>query len=1167
MSGGRYTDLLKNFGFLSFLMTQFLGAFNDNLFKMVVSLFAVETVAKSGGGSGYLSLVGAFFILPFLLFSGYSGYVSDVFNKRSVIIGAKGFEIVAMVLALFAFRSVRIEFMLVVLFLVAVHSTFFSPAKYGIVPEMLPYKDLSRANGLLEMTTFLAIILGTAIGSLIFAKWRGRVEYMGFALIVIAVTGTLASTRISKVPTSGSKKAFRLNPWGEIITGIKRLYEVRPLWLTVVGISYFWFLGALLQMLIILFGKELMHLNDQWIGLLVASLAIGIGAGSIVAGRLSGDSIEPGLVPAGSIGMGLFSILLSFSTSSFKMVVIVLILMGFSGGLFIVPMNAYLQQASGQQEKGRLIATNNFLNMAGVLLSSGALWLFRDFLQIQANKVILIFGFVTFIVTAYIVRKLPGYFARFVLWIVVRTIYRVRITGYENVPLKGPVLLISNHVSFVDALLIGSCTKRFVRFMIARSYYNIRWLQWFFKLMGAIPVSEKSRKDLLQSIAHARNELREGNPVCLFAEGEITRTGNILPFKKGFERIVEGLDVPVIPVHLDRVWGSMFSFSGGRFLRKLPHSFPHHITISFGRPMQSDVKAYDIRQAVVELGSDAVRFRRVPDDLLHLRFMKNAKRNWFSFCMADFTGRELNYGKTLTASILLASWIKRNCSREENIGILLPASVGGAIANIAVQMAAKVSVNLNFTSGNECMSEAIRQCSIKTIISSRKFIEAVGHSPSFLKGEESAKLSSSPLPLGERVRVRGGEVDAANMVFLEDIMQSVTSSQKIISGAAAFLLPYTLLKRLVIRDRRKPDDLAAVICSSGSTGIPKGVMLSHHNLISNIEGFSQVFHLTKKDKVMGVLPFFHSFGFTATLWFPLVIGFGAVYHANPLDAKTVGEMTSRYKATILLSTPTFCSSYIKKCDGEDFSSLRYAIVGAEKLQGTVAAGFKEKFGIDLMEGYGCTEMGPVVSVNMQNIEHWTVRQCGNKPGTVGHPIPGVAAKVVDIETGEPLGNGKGQEGMLLIKGQNRMIGYLGQPEKTRDVLKDGWYITGDIASIDEDGFIMITDRLSRFSKIGGEMVPHVKIEETISGLLGNAGCFVTAVTDSSKGERLVVLHTDKDMNSDDIWKYLCRTDLPRLWIPRRDNIYYIETIPTLGSGKVDMWQARSVAIEMSKARS
>lgn len=1136
MSGGRYTDLLKNFGFQSFLLTQFLGAFNDNLFKMVVSLFAVETVAKSGGGSGYLSLVGAFFILPFLLFSGYSGYVSDVFNKRSVIIGAKGFEIVAMVLALFAFRSGRIDFMLVVLFLVAVHSTFFSPAKYGIVPEMLPYKDLSRANGLLEMTTFLAIIIGTAIGSLIFAKWRGRVEYMGFALIIIAVIGTLASTRISKVPTSGSKKAFSLNPWGEIITGIKRLYEVRPLWLTVVGISYFWFLGALLQMLIILFGKELLHLNDQWIGLLVASLAIGIGAGSIIAGRLSGDSIEPGLVPVGSIGMGLFSILLSFSTSSFTMVVIVLILMGFSGGLFIVPMNAYLQQASGHQEKGRLIATNNFLNMAGVLLSSGALWLFRDYLQIQANKVILIFGFITFIVTVYIVRELPGYFARFILWVIVRTIYRVRIAGYENIPLKGPALLISNHVSFVDALLIGSCTKRFARFMIARSYYNIRWFQWFFKLMGAIPVSVKSRKDLLQSIAHARNELREGNLVCLFAEGEITRTGNILPFKKGFERIVEGLDVPVIPVHLDRVWGSIFSFSGGKFFNKWPHSFPHHITISFGRPVQSDVKAYDIRQAVIELGSDAVRFRRGPDDLLHLRFMKNAKRNWFSFCMADSTGRELSYGKTLTASMLLASWIKRNCGREENIGILLPSSVGGAIANIAVQMAGKVSVNLNFTSGKECMSEAIRQCGIKTIITSKKFIEA------------------SPIPPLE-------------MVFLEDIMQSITSSQKIISGVTSFLLPYALLKRLVIRDNRKPDDLAAVICSSGSTGVPKGVMLSHHNLISNVEGFAQVFHLSKRDKVMGVLPFFHSFGFTATLWFPLVIGFGAVYHANSLDAKTVGEMTSKYKATILLSTPTFCSSYIKKCSGEDFSSLRYAIVGAEKLREEVASGFKEKFGINLMEGYGCTEMGPVVSVNMQDIEHWTVRQCGNKPGTVGHPIPGVAAKVVDIETGEPLGNGQGHEGMLLVKGQNRMAGYLGQPEQTRDVLKDGWYITGDIASIDEDGFIKITDRLSRFSKIGGEMVPHVKIEETINNYLGNAGCFVTAVTDSSKGERLVVLHTEKDLNSDDIWKYLCRTDLPRLWIPRRDNIYYVETIPTLGSGKVDMMQARNLAIEMAIERS
>ncbi len=1134
MSGGRYTDLIKNFGFQAFLWTQFLAAFNDNIFKMVVSLFAVETAVKAGGGSGYLSLVGAFFILPFLLFSGYSGYVSDVFNKRSVILGTKVFEVVTMVLALFAFRSGRIEFMFVVLFLLAVHSAFFSPAKYGIVPEMLPYKDLSRANGLLEMTTFLAIILGTPIGSLIFAKWKGQVEYMGLALILIAVIGTLASTRISRVATSGSKKPFRLNPWGEIISGIKRLYEIRPLWLTVVGISYFWFLGALLQMVIILFGKELMRLNDQWIGILVAFLAIGIGAGSIFAGRLSGDDIEPGLVPIGSVGIGVFSIFFSFTASSYTLAAVALVLIGFSGGLFIVPLNAFLQQKSGQQEKGRLIATNNFLNMAGVLLSSGVLWLFRDFLQIQANMIIRIFGFLTFIVTVYIVRQLPAYFARLILWIVVRTIYKVRIVGYDNVPLTGPALLISNHVSFVDALLIGSCTKRFVRFMISRPYYNINGLQWFFRLMGAIPVSEKSRRDIFKSIEECRDELREGNLVCLFAEGAITRTGNLLPFKKGVERIADGLDVPVIPVHLDRVWGSIFSFSGGRFFSKLPSRILHNVTISFGRPMLSTVKAWDVRQAVTELGSDAVQFRRGPDDLIHLRFIKNAKRNWFSFCMADSTGRELTYGQALTGSLLLASWIKKSCRPEENIGLLLPASAGGAISNIAVQLAGKVSVNLNFTSGNECMSQAIQQCGIKTIITSKKFLDAV-------------KLK-----------------ETEGMVFLEDIMNTVTSSQKIITGLIALLLPYKLLKKFIIQEKRKPDNLAVIVCSSGSTGVPKGVMLSHHNLISNVEGFAQVFHLTKRDKVMGALPFFHSFGFTATLWFPLVIGFGAVYHANPLDAKTIGEMVSKYKATILLSAPTFCSAYIKKCNKEDFSSLRYAIAGAEKLRETIAGDFREKFGIDLMEGYGCTEMGPVVSVNMQDVEHWTVRQRGNKPGSAGHTIPGVAAKVVDPETGETLSNDA--EGMLLVKGQSRMIGYLGQPEMTSEVLENGWYITGDIASIDEDGFITITDRLSRFSKIGGEMVPHVKIEDSINGLLGDANCFVTAISDSSKGERLVVLHTNKDKTSDEIWKQLCRTDLPRLWIPRRDDIHYIETIPTLASGKVDMRQARCLAIEMGEAR-
>ncbi len=1137
MPTGKYRDLLKSFGFQSFLWTQFLGAFNDNVFKIVVSMVAVNMATGPGGGSGYLSLAGAVFILPFFLFSGYAGHLADTFNKRSVLIVTKALEIIAMGLGLFALLSGRIGLMLGVLFLMALQSTLFSPAKYGILPEMLPDKDLSRANGLLEMSTFMAIILGTSIGSMVFTAWKGAPGIIGIVLIGIAVTGTITSLGISRVPDPRTKKEFRLNPWAEVVDGIKRLYSEKTLWLTVIGISCFWFLGALLQMDIILFGKEVMGLDELRIGLLVAFLAVGIGVGSLAAGRLSGDKIELGLVPFGSIGMGMFAILLSFSAYSYAQTGVALFLLGFSGGLFIVPLNALLQQKSGQGEKGRLIATNNFMNTLGILLASGAIWIFRDLLQVHADRIILIFGLLTIGATIYVLSILPDFMIRFTIWILTHTIYRVRIVGRENIPIQGPALLVSNHVSFVDGLLIGTSIQRFIRFMILKSYYEINALKWLFGLLKAIPVSEGNQRGVIESLKKAREELTAGHMVCIFAEGSISRTGNLLPFKRGLERIINGLDIPIIPVHLDGLWGSIFSFKGRQFFWKWPERIPYPVTVSFGRPLPSTATTQEVRQAVMELGSEAVQYRRTKGDLLHLRFIKSAKKHWSNFCMADSSGRELTYGKTLVGSLLLARWIRKELpgdkpvlsSAEVMVGLLLPASVAGALTNIAILLAGKIPVNLNFTSGKEAMESAIRQCNIKTIMTSRVFLA-------------KAKLDE----------IKG-------MVFLEEIMKQTTTIQKTMAFLLAFILPSRLIQTLYGHGGQNPDVLATVIFSSGSTGVPKGVMLSHNNILSNIEGFAQVISTTRADRVMGILPFFHSFGFTGTLWFPLLSGFGAVYHANPMDAKTIGEMVSKYKATIIISTPTFYGTYLKRCTKEEFSTLRLAVAGAEKLREPLSIAFKEKFGIDLLEGYGCTEMGPVVSVNIPDVRQGPIRQTGHKFGTVGHPIPGIAVKVIDPDTGKPLPGGR--EGLLLVKGPNRMIGYLGRPEKTKEVLQDGWYMTGDIASIDEEGFIRITDRISRFSKIGGEMVPHLRIEDAINKILGgDHSCVVTAIPDDQKGERIVAFYTNREIMKEDLWKGLCETDLPKLWIPKQEHIQFIEEIPLLGTGKIDLKKMKELAM-------
>jgi acyl-[acyl-carrier-protein]-phospholipid O-acyltransferase/long-chain-fatty-acid--[acyl-carrier-protein] ligase len=1129
MGPGSYRQVIAHKGFHAFLWTQFLGAFNDNLFKIVVSLLAVKMATSAAAEGRNLSLAGAVFILPFLLFSGYAGQLADVHSKRTVLIVTKSLEILTALLALAALVVGHFGLTLAVLFLFALQATFFSPAKYGILPEVLPDRDLSRANGLLEMSTFVAIVAGTAIGSYLLDAWSDQLWLIGVAIVAIAIIGTVTSFRIPHAPAAAPGVSIRVNPWGEIGDGLRRLIRDRVLWLTVVGISGFWFLGSLLQLTTVLFGTQVLHLDNRWVGLLNAFAAIGIGVGSMVAGRLSGDKVELGLAPLGAIGMGVFAMLLSRSTTSVTAAALNLTLVGFFGGVFAVPLNSLLQQKSGAREKGRLMATNNFMNMVGVMLASAALWLCSSQLGMSADRIFFTFGIVTLLSSIYVLTVVPEFTIRFSLWLLTHTVYRIRIVGQEHVPARGAALLVCNHMSHVDGFLVGSCVQRFIRFMVYKPYFELKAFNWLLRLMNAIPVGAGSRKEIVASLQRAREELMQGHVVCIFAEGAISRTGNLLPFKRGFERIVDGLDVPIVPVYLDRVWGSIFSFKGGRFFWKRPLRIPYPVTVAFGRPRASGTSAAEARLAVMELGSQVAMDRRPANESLGRQFVRTAKRQWGSFCMADSSGKKLTFGRALVASLLLARWIRRRTPNESTIGLILPSSVGGALANIATTFAGKVAVNLNFTAGSEQMAYAIKQCGITTILTSRVFLS-------------KASLES-----------RDG------MVFLEDVLPKFSQLALATTFALAYLLPAWLLRRFFRVDDGGADATAAVIFSSGSTGVPKGVVLTHRNILANVDSVAQVFEATPRDVALGVLPFFHSFGFTGTLWLPLIVGFGAVYHPNPMDAKTIGELGEKYGVTFLLSTPTFCASYIRKCRPEAFAHLRYAMVGAEKLREPIAKAFLEKFGTELLEGYGCTEMAPIVAANVPNVSDRGERQVGVKPGSVGHPIPGVVAKVVDLDTGEgPL---IGREGLLLVNGPNRMQGYLGDPERTRDAFRDGWYATGDIAMMDESGFIYITDRLSRFSKIAGEMVPHLKIEEAITGILGEASCVVTAIPDEARGERLVAFHTSTEMAAEALWIRLSASELPKLWIPKRENLYYLEALPLLGTGKVDLKGLRALALE------
>lgn len=1132
-----YGRLMRDRGFAALMVAQFLGALNDNLLKMAIVLAATSVVVAAAPGDTpspnddwmhdpktLIPLAGAAFILPYLLFSGIAGQLADRFAKSRVLAWTKAPEILAMLLAVPALASGEPVIMLSVLLFSATQSAFFSPAKYGILPELLADRDLTRGNALIETSTFLAIILGTALGGLLFDGLQHRLDLYGWMLVGIAAIGFAAILLVRRTPAPARARGFSLNPAVDLGAGLKALYNDRRLWLTVLGISWFWFLGAMLQMSVIRLGREELALDGFGTGLLQAAIGIGIGVGSIAAGRLSGQKVEPGLVPLGSLGMGISALWLAFDGHSQTHALVALGFLGFFGGLFIVPLQALLQQKSDPALRGRIIASNNFVNVVGILLASGTAWVTANLLGWGPRMEVLAAGLATFAVTAFLVTLLPEFLIRFLLWMLTHSIYRIRIVGQENVPAKGPALLVCNHLSFADGLLVGACIQRFVRFMAWSGFFKSGPLAWLLRTMRAIPVAPG--KDTRRAIERARAELEAGHVVCIFAEGAISRTGNPLPFRRGLELIVGDLDVPVIPVHLDQVWGSIFSFKGGKFFWKLPDRLPRPVTVSFGRPLRRP-NTWQVRRAVLELGAHAWEHRPEAEDLVHARFLRTARRFWNRRALADSTGRKATFGQALIGSLLLA---KRFRDEAPMVGVLLPASVGGALVNMGLMFAGKTPVNLNFTAGPESMASAIRRCGIARVVTSRTFLT-------------KARLETP---------------DGA--VFVEDLLKEIGRAEKLRGWIMARLLPGGPLLRLFSAAPRDAEPPATVMFSSGSTGEPKGVVLSHRAIVANLEAVAQILWIDREDCIAGVLPFFHSFGFTATLCLPLATGMAAVYHANPLDAKAIGPLVKEHKATLLLGTPTFLQSWMRAATAEDFASLRHVVTGAERLRPELADAFAEKYGVRPLEGYGATEMGPVIAVNLPDVEHGDEIQIGHKDGTVGHPVPGVATKTVDPETFAEVPDGT--EGLLLVKGPGMMTGYLGDPARTEAAIRDGWYVTGDIAVIDEHGFIRITDRLARFSKIAGEMVPHGRVEEALIAVPGVTAVCVVGVPDESRGERLVALYTG-EAEPAELSAALAASALPKLWQPKPADIRRIGELPTLGTGKLDLKRAKAIAAGMA----
>ncbi len=1125
----------------SLLTTQFLGAFNDNAFKIIISLVGIQLITDARQGAAFVSLVGALFILPFIIFSPLAGYLADRYRKRNIIVVMKIAELAIMGLGLIALLSGNLILLVVILFFMATQSAFFSPAKYGILPEILTEGQLSQGNGYLQMLTFTAIILGNAFGGKMKEIFSPDVWKILIILIILSVFGLIASLSIKKGDAARPNAVFQINAFKRNFHILKVIRKDKPLFLALCGIAYFWFLGAVFQMNILLYSKNILHITDSQTGMLLAIVSLGIGAGSLLAGRLSEGKIEFGLVPLGAIGLTVFCLMLGFQGLSYLKVNVVLFLLGSSAGFYTVPLNAFFQKRSPESQRGEFIATANIITAFATLAGAIFIWLLGVKFYTDPSQTFFVLGILSVLATLYILKTLPVAFVRLLNWIITHTIYRLSLDNIENVPKEGGALLVCNHVSYIDALVIAGSLRRPVRFIMFKQIYNIPFIHQICKILKVIPIDYRGGpKEIMRALVDARRAIENGELVCIFPEGVLTRTGNMLAFNRGFEKIMQGVAAPIIPMYLDNIWGSIFSFNEGRYFWKLPKTIPYPITVVFGKPLPADSKTYQVRIAVQELGAEACKSRGIYRKKLHISFIESVKKHPFKFCMADSTGLKFNYLKTLTTIILLKNKLfpkkRRPMETNEMVGVLLPASCMGSIINGVIMFAGKVPVNLNFTLSGEALDSCINQCQMNTIITSRKFLQ---------------KLTVTT---------------HQQMVFLEDIKYTIRGWDKIKTALFSLFLPAQLIKLFCVSGNKdNVDDIATVIFSSGSTGEPKGIMLSHGNIFSNIEGFYQAFDIKSKDIVMGVLPFFHSFGFTASLCFPLGAGIGVIYHANPMDAATIGNLVHKYKATMLMGTPTFLGTYLRKCTTKQFKSIRVTVVGAEKLKKQLADAFKQKYGIVPMEGYGSTELSPIVSIGYPDYvsSNKKIVQVRHKINKVGHPIPGVAVKVVDPDSFEILPCDTA--GLLLVKGPNVMKGYLNAPQKTNEVIKDGWYITGDIATIDSDGFIKITDRLSRFSKIGGEMVPHIKIEEEIIETLEgtNPVCAVTSVNDEKKGERLVVLYTE-DIDIDQVWQSLNEKDLPKLWIPKKDSFYRVEKIPLLGTGKTDLKGIKLMAQELSQ---
>jgi acyl-[acyl-carrier-protein]-phospholipid O-acyltransferase/long-chain-fatty-acid--[acyl-carrier-protein] ligase len=1101
------------------------------------------------------ALASALLLLPFILLMVPAGLLSDQRGKLDVMRRSAWALLGLSVIVALCYQQGWLMAVFVLLPLSAVQAALFAPAKYGFVKERFGVERMSEVNGHAAALTIGALVAAVFSTSAAFDlllldtpttagdALRG-IAPLGWCLVASAVLELVLLHRIEVMfkPASEATLTWRgcVSPqlWREELAA---LWQDRALRLSAIGLTMLWTLG---QGLLIAIPTYLRDFSAGRSGFVVQGPLIGAGLGitlgALFAGRYSRRYLETGLFPFGAFGVALGLALLP-QVQSPLVIAVLLFVIGLSAGVCLVPLNSLLQYFAPDARLGRTLATSHWLQAFGMLVFL-ALAVAFALIGFGGRALLIALACIAIVGAVHTLFALPQSLTRFLMTRVVAIRYRIKVQGMRHIPVRGGVLLLGNHVSWIDWAVVQIACPRPVRFVLNSSIYEQWHLRWFFRRFGCIPIQAGAASR--QALTDVADALRRGEVVCLFPEGVISRNGNLGEFRRGYERACAevGDDVVIIPFYLRGLWGSL-SPQAAEHPRRRRFPLNREVVVDFGAPLPKTTQAVDLKRKVGDLSNQS--WREYADHLstIGAHWIETCKKRHNPVVLSDTLGTHLRARTALTGSLLLARRM-RHLSPQPHVGLLLPSSIASVLGNMALFMLGKTVVNLNFTASVESLVSAVLQAEVKTVYTSSRFLE--------------------------RLAARGVDLEPlrahCEFQLLEDLRASTSGVERALTLAAVWLLPTGWLKALYCK-RLTPQHPAVILFSSGSEGNPKGVVLTHRNLLCNVKQFTELLGPEDDDVMLANLPPFHAFGLTVTHLMPLLERVPVVCHADTTDVHGAALAIAQHRITILLGTSSFLRLYVRntKVHPLMLESLRLVVAGAEKLHDDVRREFKEKFNKEVLEGYGATETSPVASVNMPDRlspDNWRV-QVGNKVGSVGLPLPGTSFRIVDPETYQALPIG--EAGMVLISGAQVMQGYLKNEQKNQSTLLavDGltWYVTGDKGYLDEDGFLYIQDRYSRFAKVGGEMVGLGTVENALRSVVTDPDIEIVVVNvpDEKKGEKLIAL-SNHALDATALREQLAALGLNPLAFPA--HYFHVEAIPRLGSGKVDYAGARRLVLDL-----